>query len=171
MKIVLILAGAVILIVVLVVVIGSILPRHHVASRAATYRAKPEQLFSRIAGPQNWRPDVLHSEIDKSPGGQQILHESTRDGNHMAYEITGSVSPRSLTRRIIGKNLPFDGAWTYVLTPAPNGTIVRITEDANIYNPLFRFMSRFILGYTGSMDKYLRALAAATGQQEIQITN
>jgi hypothetical protein len=32
-------------------------------------------------------------------------------------------------------------------------------------------MSRFVLGYTGTMDKYLQALGTATGQPEIQITN
>ena len=32
-------------------------------------------------------------------------------------------------------------------------------------------MSRFVLGYTGTMDKYLEALGPATGQQQVNITN
>jgi len=171
MKILLILLGAIVLLILFFVVAGYLLPKHHVATRAATYRATPEQLFPYIAGLQNWRPDVLHSELDDGPNGQRILHESLRNGTKMTYEIMASVSPKSLTRRILGKNLPFDGSWTYTLEPAPNGTIVRITEDANVYNPIFRFMSRFILGYTGTMDKYLQALGAVTGQQQVTITN
>jgi hypothetical protein len=89
----------------------------------------------------------------------------------MTYEITSATPPVSLTRRIIGKNLPFDGSWTYTLSTSPSGTSVRITEDANIYNPVFRFMSRFVLGYTGTMDKYLQALGRATGQPQNQITD
>lgn len=171
MKILLILLGAIVLVIVLVVVTGYLLPRHHVATRAATYSATPEQLFPYIAGLQNWRPDVLHSELEDGPNGQRILHESLRDGTNMTYEITASLFPKSLTRRIVGKNLPFDGSWTYTLEPAANGTTVRITEDANVYNPIFRFMSRFILGYTGTMDKYLQALGAVTGQQQVTISN
>jgi Polyketide cyclase / dehydrase and lipid transport len=171
MKILLIVLGAILILILLVVVTGVLLPKHHIATRAATYRATPEQLFAYIAGPQNWRPDVLHSELDNGPSGQRILRESLRDGSNMTYEITDSVFPRSLTRRILGKNLPFDGSWTYTLTPTSSGAKVRITEDANIYNPVFRFMSRFILGYTGSMDKYLQALGQATGQQQVNITN
>lgn len=171
MKILFILIGAIVLIILLVVVTGYLLPKHHIATRAAAYTATPEQLFQYIAGPQNWRPDVLSSELDDGPNGQHILRESTRDGAHMTYEITASVFPKSLTRRILGKNLPFDGSWTYTLAPTASGTIVRITEDANIYNPVFRFMSRFILGYTGTMDKYLQALGQATGQQRVSITN
>jgi hypothetical protein len=42
--------------------------------------------------------------------------------------------------------------------------IVQITEDGEVYNPVFRFVSRFILGHTRTMDFYLRALGNATGQ-------
>jgi hypothetical protein len=171
MKILLILLGTIVLAFVLVVVTGYLLPKHHIASRAATYRAAPEQLFPYIAGVQNWRSDVLHSELSDGPKGQRILHESLRDGTNMTYEITASVSPQTLTRRIVGKNLPFDGSWTYTLEPAATGTTVRITEDANVYNPIFRFMSRFILGSTGTMDKYLQALGTATGQQQVNISD
>ena len=171
MKILLVVAGAMIVIIVLVVALGYLLPRHHVATRAAVYHATPDQLYVYIAGPQNWRPDVLHSEFGNGPNGQRILRESTRDGSNMTYEITSATPPVSLTRRIIGKNLPFDGSWTYTLSTSPSGTSVRITEDANIYNPVFRFMSRFVLGYTGTMDKYLQALGRATGQPQNQITD
>src|SRR5580704_18111871 len=41
------------------VVIGSLLPKGHVASRSASFRATSERLFSMIAGPHDWRPDLL----------------------------------------------------------------------------------------------------------------
>ena len=44
-------------------------------------------------------------------------------------------------------------------------TIVRITEDGQVYNPVFRFMSRFVFGHARTMDAYLRALGRAAGQE------
>lgn len=61
-------------------------------------------------------------------------------------------------------NLPYSGSWTYLLERSGGGTVVRITEDGEVYNPVFRFMSRFVLGQTRTMDAYLRALGNAIGQ-------
>ncbi len=35
-----------------------------------------------------------------------------------------------------------------------------VTEEGEIYNPVFRVMSRLVFGYHGMMDSYLRALGA-----------
>jgi hypothetical protein len=148
--------------------VGALLPRRHVASRSATYRATPEQLFALISGPQSWRPDVLRSETIAGADGQALLCETTRDGNTMTYEAFAASPPTSIGRRVVGKNLPFSGSWTYSLAPSAGGTTVRITEDAEVYNPVFRFMSRFVIGQTRTMDTYLRSLGKATGQ-EIEI--
>ena len=145
--------------------VGALLPRHHVASRSATYRATPEQLFVLISGPQSWRPDVLRSKTITGPDGQPLLRETTHDGNTMTYEVFAANPPTSISRRVVGKNLPFSGSWTYSLAPSASGTTVRITEDAEVYNPVFRFMSRFVIGPTRTMDTYLRSLGKATGQQ------
>jgi hypothetical protein len=46
----------------------------------------------------------------------------------------------------------------HVQDPA-TGTRVTITERGEIYNPIFRFVARFFLGYTATMDATLRALS------------
>jgi hypothetical protein len=97
-----------------------------------------------------------------------MLSETSRNGQTMLYEISAVDPPRSLTRRIASKNLPFAGSWTYALESSPGGVIVRITEDAEIYSPVFRFVTRFILGETRSIDAYLHALGKATGQ-DVQV--
>jgi hypothetical protein len=38
-----------------------------------------------------------------------------------------------------------------------------ITENGEVYNPLFRFVSRFIIGQTATMDGYIKALNAKLG--------
>jgi Polyketide cyclase / dehydrase and lipid transport len=163
-RILLIAIAAVVLLVVAVVGIGSLLPKRHSVSRCAAYRATPEQLFSLIAGPQSWRPDVLRYEAVPGSGGREFVRETTRGGETVTYELVDSVPPRSLKRRIATENLPYSGTWTYSLERNGDTTVVRITEDGEVYNPVFRFMSRFVLGQTRTMDAYLRALGNATGQ-------
>ena len=59
----------------------------------------------------------------------------------------------------------FGGTWTYELLADGGGvTHVSVTETGWIGNPVFRFMSRFLFGYYGSLDKYVRALAQRFGE-------
>jgi hypothetical protein len=163
-RILLVVIAAVVLLVVAVVGIGSLLPKRHSVSRSAAYRATPEQLFSLIAGPQNWRPDVLRYEAVAGNAGRELVRETTRDGETVTYELVDSVPPRSLKRRIATENLPYSGTWTYSLECNGANTVVRITEDGEVYSPIFRFMSHFVLGHTRTMDAYLKALGKAAGQ-------
>jgi hypothetical protein len=93
------------------------------------------------------------------------MSEITRGGETITYELLDRVPAKSLKRRIATDNLPYSGTWTYSLQPNGEGTVVRITEDGEVYNPVFRFMSRFVLGHTRTMDAYLRALGKATAQE------
>ena len=49
---------------------------------------------------------------------------------------------------------------TFELAAAGTGTRLTITERGEVYNPLFRVMSRFILGHTATIDRYLADLRA-----------
>jgi hypothetical protein len=61
--------------------------------------------------------------------------------------------------------LPFGGTWTFEVTPiGDGGSVVRITEDGEVYNPVFRFVSRYFMGYTATIDSYLKALGAKFGE-------
>lgn len=157
--------AGIVLLVIAVVVIGSLLPKRHVVSRSASYRAMPEHLFSLIAGPQSWRPDVLNYEVVPGDRGREFMRETTRDGETITYELLDRTPPKSLKRRIATDNLPYSGTWTFSLQPNGKTTTVRITEDGQVYNPVFRFVSRFVLGHTRGMDAYLRALGKAAGQE------
>jgi len=168
MKIVLIVICGVTLLAAAVVVIGSLVPKAHVASRSASYRATPEQLFSLIEGPHNWRPEVLHSETVPDAAGRKLIRETTRDGKTVTYEVLESAPPTSIKRRIATENLPYSGTWTYSLRPDGQSTTVRITENGEVYNPVFRFVSRFVLGHNQTIDAYLRALGTAT-REEVQV--
>jgi hypothetical protein len=165
MKILLIFAGAAVLIIVCVVVVGALLPKHHVVTRCAFFKASPEKLFALISGSQNWRPEVKSCEVVKDGSGKQFQRETSKRGETILYAIENSQPPSAIVRRIATENLPYGGKWSFTLESARGGTRVRITEDGDVYNPAFRFVSRFILGQTSSLNTYLTALGKAVGEE------
>jgi hypothetical protein len=92
-------------------------------------------------------------------GGKHLVRETDKHGQTITYERIESRPPTLLKRVIADKNLPFGGTWTWRVQPQSDGCLVTITEDGEIYNPLFRFAARFLIGYTGTIDRYLATLA------------
>ncbi|MGA2833187.1 MAG: SRPBCC family protein [Terracidiphilus sp.] len=164
MRIVLIVLGVLGLMVACVVVIGTMLPKQHVATRRAVIQATPVQLFALISGSQTWRPEVKSCELIDGEAGRHFQRETSRRGETVLYELQGSRPPFAIERRIATENLPYGGKWSFTLEPVDGGTKVRITEDGQVYNPVFRFVSRFVIGQTAMLDAYLKALGKAVGQ-------
>jgi len=107
-KILLIVIAGVVLLVLAVVVIGLLLPKRYVVTRSASYRAKPERLFSLITGPQDWRPDVVRCETVPDINGRELVLEATRDSESITYELLDRT-PTSIKRRIATENLLYSG--------------------------------------------------------------
>jgi hypothetical protein len=154
-------SGALLLLALLVVVTGYLLPARHVVSRSASFSATPEQIYALIAGPQNWRPGIAQSAFVEAPDHRLVLQETDRQGQTIAYEQTDVIPATSLKRRIVTEDLPYRGSWTYELKVSGGLTTLTITEDGEVDNPLFRFVARFIIGYTRTIDDYLGDLASA----------
>jgi hypothetical protein len=145
----------------LVVVIGLLLPKAHHASRVARFSEPPEAIFAAITGPQDWR-GVVKTDLANPAGPRQWREQSGRDS--ITFEEAASEPPRLYRSRIIDKNLPFSGTWTWEITPSSDGACTcRITEDGEVYNPVFRFVGRFIIGHTKTIDVYLTALGKKFG--------
>jgi hypothetical protein len=70
--------------------------------------------------------------------------------------VTERQPPRRLVTRIADQSLPFGGTWTYELTPAGSGTRLTITEHGTVFNPVFRFMSRFVFGHAATIERFLK---------------
>jgi hypothetical protein len=71
--------------------------------------------------------------------------------------------------RIADPDLPFGGTWTFEITPSDSGSDIVLTENGEIYNPLFRFMARFVFGYEGTIEQYLEDLRKKLGDPEIRV--
>ena len=128
--------------VLLVGLIGWFLPVDHVATASRTYAAPPETLYRLIAdidGYSRWWSD--------DPGIKTVVVEAS--------------PPHRFVTRIADPDQPFGGTWTFEITRDGSGTRVTITERGEVYNPIFRFLSRFVFGHTGTMDSMLDALQGA----------
>ncbi|MGI8742183.1 MAG: hypothetical protein ACR2NN_06360 [Bryobacteraceae bacterium] len=121
-------------------VAGMMLPQAHVVSRTARFRAPPQPIWDAITGPPDW-----HDQKVK-------------------VEVVESVAPRRLVTRIADPSLPYGGTWTYEIVPNSAGSVLTITENGEVYNPLFRFVSRFIMGHTATIDAYIKAMRVKLGE-------
>lgn len=165
MKVVVLSLGAFISLALSVVVIGALLPKAHIASRSAVFSATPEQLYGLMDGSQTWRSNVRGYESLTARDGRRQWRETDPYGGTITYEAVERRPPRLLKTRIVSANLPYSGSWTLTLEPTAGGaTRVRITEQGEVSNPLFRFVSRFLIGQTRTIDVYLRDLGRATGE-------
>jgi len=145
---------------------GALLPVQHHSAGERIVAASPAAVFNLItdvASYPSWRSGVEHEEIMPSADGRLAFRETGRDGT-IPYVVVSSEPDRRLVTQIAGHDLSFGGTWTFELTPAGGGTRLRITEDGEVYNPLYRFVSRFIIGQTATIDRYLADVEKRLGR-------
>lgn len=82
----------------------------------------------------------------------------------LRMEIVEHTAPSRMVTRIADNKLAFGGTWTITVAPAAGGSIVTIREDGFVKSLLFRFVSRFIMGHTRTVDRFLKDLAAQYSQ-------
>ncbi|MFN0054907.1 MAG: hypothetical protein ACKV0T_22280 [Planctomycetales bacterium] len=121
--------------------VGFFLPVEHVATGNAQFAVEPERLYD------------LAVELQNASG----------------IEATETVAERPLRRvtQIVEKpGAAFGGTWTLEFQRLGEGTLLTITERGKVYNPLFRFLSRFTFGHTATIESFLKTLAGRITQGE-----
>jgi uncharacterized protein YndB with AHSA1/START domain len=151
-----------------VILVGVALPQGHSATSRITIDAPAQAVWDALTDYQTmpqWRPELTKVEPFTSDTGAHGWIEHTRHGA-MPLVIESAEPPRLLVGRIADDTLPFGGAWTYQLTPDGEGTtVVSITEDGEVYNPIFRFVSRLVMGHHRTMEMYLKNLGRKFGAE------
>jgi Polyketide cyclase / dehydrase and lipid transport len=142
--------------------IGSRLPRPHRVTRTTRLKLPPDAVYAILVDVDNyrtWRPDVKNlqrlPDRDRRPAW---VEEMSTGKIPMFFERM--ERPSLLVGRIADSTLPFGGSWTYRIAPAAAGSELSITEDGEVYNPIFRFMSRFVFGHTATIDRFIKHLQA-----------
>lgn len=151
---------------VLVAAAGMVLPQAHRTVVRAEYGQPPESVWDVMTDFRTapaWRDGVDRMERLPEREGRPVWRESGPRGG-MAFEVTEVDPPRRLVTTIV-EDLPFGGRWIYEVEPAPAGSRVTITEEGEVYNPLFRFMARFVFGHDATATGYLRSLGRRFGER------
>lgn len=166
MKWLLIVVGALVAVVLAVTLVGMALPESHVAQRTERLSVQPETVWSIITNVSKypaWRSDVASVEMLASDSGKLAWREVSPKGNKLSFEATTSEAPSHFVTLITDKGIPFGGSWDYRIDQDGSGSRITITEHGEVYNPVFRFVSKFVIGHTATIDKYLAGLSARVG--------
>ena len=169
MKWILIPIGALVALIVLAMAIGALLPKGHVAQRSADFSQPPERVWAAIsdfAGQASWPRDVKAIERIGDRNGKAVWRETSAGGDVIPYETTELDPPRRLVRTIADPKLPYGGRWIYEVAGAPTGARLTITEEGEVYNPIFRLVSRF-MDMRATMDRYLVSLGEHFGERVV----
>ena len=161
--------GGLILLAGIVALIGSRLPKAHVASRSILLHQSPQEVYAVVrdfgSAPQ-WRSDVKQMEVEAPQGGPVYFREVGKNGT-VNYELVEDVPAQRMVTRIRDTDLGYSGQWTYLFAPENGGTRVTIREDGEVSNVLFRFMSRYVFGHTATIDSYLTSLSKRFGEEAV----
>jgi hypothetical protein len=118
---------------------GKTLPEAHVATRSKRIPGRPEIVWGLINDPvatKGWAGDPK-------------------------TEVVEQDEPRLLVTKIVGEKA-YGGTWTFEIAPdGHDASTVTITERGEVYNPLFRVLSRYVFGQTRTIESYLAKLERA----------
>lgn len=166
MKWILIVLAVLAAVLILITLIGWLLPKAHTATREARFHQWPEAVWKAITdidAMPSWRQGLKSVKRLPDQNGLPAWIEASDSGT-IPYETVIAQPPSKLVVRIVDPKLPFGGTWTYEIAPVSGGSSLRIREDGEVYNPFFRFLSRFVFGYNGTMDTYLKSLSKKFGE-------
>jgi hypothetical protein len=144
MKWMLFAGAALVALIAIVAIIGSMLPRNHKASRTLTVSRPPADVWP-------------------------VIMQAT-SASQVPVDVLENDPPHRLVTRVTEKEKNFGGTWTIAITPIPStgsrqtGSIVTVTEDGWVANPIFRFMSRVVIGHHATMDRILKQVAKSLNE-------
>jgi hypothetical protein len=121
--------------------VGAMLPRTHKASRTLRVKRSAADVWSAI---------------------QQITQASD-----VPVDVLERQPPHRQVTRVSEKEKNFGGTWTIEIAPVPDGSTVTITEDGWVANPIFRFVSRLVIGHHATIDGVLKQVAKNLNEEAL----
>lgn len=153
----------------LIFFVGKMLPEAHTASSSIRLDQSPDRVWVVVRSFDeypSWWTEVKTVERLPDHNGSEAWRQELSMGPLPMFVATDNPPTRVVTE-IIDEGMPFGGTWTYVVEPDGSGTKITVTENGRIYNAFFRVISRFVMGYHGTLDSYLTALGGHFGESVI----
>jgi len=142
--------------VVILYVAGSTLPKEHVASSSRDFKSSQHDVWLVLADFSHW--PAWRSDLKEIKLAQNGFTEVLSSGESIDYRIEEFTTPERIVIRIATEGLPYGGSWTFKLTSVGEGCRVTITESGEVYNPIVRVISKYLIGHTSSMERCLEDL-------------
>lgn len=143
----------IVLIILLIVLTGYLLPVKHRASTEVLVNSNSENVWKRITNYQefpSWRTDIKQVKSINETSWIEV----TKNDDELPLTMIRREENQKLITQIDSKDLPFGGNWEFHLKADGERTIVTITENGEVYNPVFRFVSKFIMGHDSNIKTY-----------------
>jgi hypothetical protein len=147
-----------------VVVIGVLLPKAHAASVRIHINQPAATVYDAIADvttAPEWRTGLDSVRIISH---EPLKWQESSKFGAMTYIMDDMTRPTRMVARIADTGEGFGGSWTYQVTPDNTGSVVVITENGEVYNPLFRFMSKFVFGHYSTLETFATDLGKHFGE-------
>ncbi|AKH76147.1 LIC10604 family protein [Leptospira interrogans] len=153
-KILIYIATFLVLLVLAIYGIGASLPIEHSVFMERIYKVPPENVYSLIRDFKqypSWRQNVKKvEEISSTSWKEMDAHDDV-----ITFSFIQDHKNTFLESKITDEDKPFGGSWIYELSLVPEGTKLKITENGKVYSPIFRFLSKFVLGHSAMIKEYL----------------
>lgn len=157
MKWILIVVVALVVIAALIYLLGSLLPVKHQSMIESDLSTDPDKLWKILTTPadyKNWRSGIKELEVTD----ERHWSELNTHGDKVNYRADWIEVNSKLTTHILNTNLPYGGHWEFSITKTNGGSHLRITENGEVYNPIFRFMSKYAFGHDATLRTYMADL-------------
>lgn len=167
-RILIVVTGLLVALILVVLVGGLLLPEEHIATRTLVTKQTPQAIWDTIndhANEPRWRDDIESVTSLGERAGKPVWQENYKDGNKVALMTTESKPPARMVRELTDLDGPFSGRWEIDIQPTATGSNIKITETGKVSNPIFRFVSKYVIGHTTFMENYLKGLASKFGEQ------
>ena len=148
-------------------VAGMFIPSRHVASSRITISQPADSVWAvlrDLGGYPNWWSDIKSSVPDEESGEAEVWIQKDAQGHALPLRVVKDSSPSLLVTEIDAQQLPYSGTWKYEIVSVSDGSSVTITEDGEVFNPIYRIVSKLFLGHHTTVDRCLVALGRRFGE-------
>jgi len=152
-------------------VYGSSLPERHQVSVAVDLPVAVDEAYALLSDMEarpSWRPDVERiGRIHDDDAGHQVWRELDAGGDRFDLKVLSTSPPQRVVLATASPDqIGYDAVWTWQLQSSPDGSVVTLTEEGAIDNPLWRGLFYLRAGPESTVRDELRLLSTQFGGSE-----
>jgi uncharacterized protein YndB with AHSA1/START domain len=145
------------------------IPAHQTHTRTTTLKQTPDAVFALLTDLPSfpkWNRNMVKLEMLPPVDGKEATRQTFKGNMKMTIITSESTPPKRLVRSMGDIGGPFEGSWTYEISPTADGSQIVLTEQATMNNPFFRLMVK-LFGPTKYMDEHLDDMAKHFGEAAV----